>query len=262
MPDSGYDFPQQHGDKTITRPSSHSLLGEFRPILDASSDAQWTAAVVRQAVALGFDYVLYATLPTVAAGFDQVWVRSNYPEAWRRRYDEQGYAGIDPTVLHCLVQSLPLVWSPDIFATPAQQALYREAVKHGIRAGISLPAHGPGGRVGMLCLAKDAAPDRTFWLHVASLLPRITVFRDVVAQTSAQFLSHGPGSGETLLTPRERECLYWAAMGKTSKEIADLLHCAQTTINFHMANVRKKLAVPSRQAAVAKAIEQGLVRRL
>jgi LuxR family quorum-sensing transcriptional regulator LasR len=166
----------------ITSHSSSGLLAGFQPLLDAASDTQWTVALVRQAVEMGFDFVLYAPLPNVVSGFEHVWIRSNYPDTWRSRYDEQGYASIDPTVMYCLVQSLPLVWSPDIFASARQKTLYQEAVHHGIRAGISLPVHGPNGRVGMLCLVKDTAPDRTFWLHVARLLPSITHKPDKVTR--------------------------------------------------------------------------------
>lgn len=62
------------------------------------------------------------------------------------------------------------------------------------------------------------------------------------------------------LTPREREVLYWYGKSKTSWEIALILGCAETTINFHFANIRGKFAVGSRGAAWHLAQAQGMLR--
>jgi LuxR family quorum-sensing transcriptional regulator LasR len=236
-----------------------SLIHGFESIIDAPDELAWCDAIYGHARHLGFDYCLYATLPNASSSFADVWVRSNYSADWRQRYNEQGYAAIDPTVLHCMMQNLPLVWSPDIFATPEQRKLYADACQFGIRAGVSLPAHGPSGRIGMLCLVRDTSPDQEFWRKVAGQLPMLSLLRDVIAQTAVQFVGQGQAGNNQILTPRELECLHWAAAGKTSKEIAALLHCAETTINFHLSNVRRKLDVPSRQAAIAKAMQLGLM---
>ena len=61
-----------------------------------------------------------------------------------------------------------------------------------------------------------------------------------------------------ILTPKEREILGWCAQGKTSAEVAMILNRSETTINFHIANVRMKFGVTSRHAAVIKAIKLGM----
>jgi DNA-binding CsgD family transcriptional regulator len=60
------------------------------------------------------------------------------------------------------------------------------------------------------------------------------------------------------LTPKEHEVLSWCAQGKTSAEVALILNRSETTINFHIANVRMKFGVTSRHAAVIKAIKLGM----
>lgn len=62
------------------------------------------------------------------------------------------------------------------------------------------------------------------------------------------------------LTPREDEVLYWYGKNKTSWEIGVILGCAETTVNFHFANIRSKFAVGSRRAAWHLAQSQGLLR--
>ena len=60
------------------------------------------------------------------------------------------------------------------------------------------------------------------------------------------------------LTPREIECLLWAARGKTSWETAQIVKIAEPTVNFHLTNSMRKLEVFSRAHAVARAVALGL----
>ena len=61
------------------------------------------------------------------------------------------------------------------------------------------------------------------------------------------------------LTGREMEVLSLAAKGFTSAQIAKQLHLSERTVASHLANAGQKLGVCGRTAAVAKAIELGLV---
>ncbi|HEX2520404.1 MAG TPA: helix-turn-helix domain-containing protein [Castellaniella sp.] len=63
----------------------------------------------------------------------------------------------------------------------------------------------------------------------------------------------------TSLTKREHDCLYWAAHGKTSWEIGQILGISERTVNFHIANTCDKLAVRTRQAAITAAIRGDLL---
>jgi DNA-binding NarL/FixJ family response regulator len=61
------------------------------------------------------------------------------------------------------------------------------------------------------------------------------------------------------LTPRELEVLRLVAQGLSDAEIADRLVLSQHTVHRHVANVRVKLRLPSRAAAVAYAAQAGLL---
>ena len=61
------------------------------------------------------------------------------------------------------------------------------------------------------------------------------------------------------LTPKEREVLAWGAQGKTSWEIALILKCTESGVNFHFGNIRLKFGVSTRSAALIKATALGLV---
>ncbi|MDR0218304.1 MAG: LuxR C-terminal-related transcriptional regulator [Enterobacteriaceae bacterium] len=61
------------------------------------------------------------------------------------------------------------------------------------------------------------------------------------------------------LTMREIEIMRWASEGKTSADIGSILTLSTRTVNFHIANILDKLAVPNKVAAIAKAICYNLI---
>jgi DNA-binding response OmpR family regulator len=61
------------------------------------------------------------------------------------------------------------------------------------------------------------------------------------------------------LNDREIETLTWAARGKTSAEIAQLLDLSKRTVDFHIENARTKLGVSTRIQAAVKATTGRLI---
>lgn len=64
------------------------------------------------------------------------------------------------------------------------------------------------------------------------------------------------------LSARERECLTWTAEGKTSEEIAIILHLSAHTVNHYLKSAATKLNAVNRLQAVARAIRLGLLMEL
>lgn len=67
------------------------------------------------------------------------------------------------------------------------------------------------------------------------------------------------GNKPVRLTPREEQVLYYCALAKTSWEIATILGCKASTVNYHIGNILRKLSVCSRVAAVITALRCGLL---
>lgn len=61
------------------------------------------------------------------------------------------------------------------------------------------------------------------------------------------------------LTGREKEVLRWAAIGKTSWEISEILKISERTVNFHLSEAAQKLGTRGRRAACTTAMAQGLI---
>ena len=61
------------------------------------------------------------------------------------------------------------------------------------------------------------------------------------------------------LTPRERDCLSWAARGMTYQEIAGVLDVSPRTVEQHLASARSKLGAHSTAQAIAVATRRQIV---
>ncbi len=96
-------------------------------------------------------------------------------------------------------------------------------------------------------------------------LEALGVEADERASPSADSVSLPPSENERTdpepgdLTRRETEVLGLVARGLSDSEIADRLVLSPHTVHRHVANVRTKLGLPTRAAAVAEAAKRGLL---
>lgn len=75
------------------------------------------------------------------------------------------------------------------------------------------------------------------------------------ASTDDNSKPKGPGC----LSPRELEVLRWLLNGKSNWDIGKILHISEYTVKNHVQRILKKLNASSRQHAVAKALESGII---
>ncbi len=235
-------------------------LGQLLDLLNSENEASWTASLFALARQQGFEQVLYGAVGSRHARLETAFLRSNYAAKWRQRYDSEKLHYIDPTVAHCLASSLPIVWEPDTFNQPSQRELYEEACGYGIRAGITFPIHGPNGEFGVISFASDTLPNEKFARAVTQFLPTLSLIRDYAFQSSLKFIEvRHEGEQTPHLTKRELEVLSWVMVGKSSWEVSKITNCSEATINFHIANIRQKFNVNTRQQALVKAIALGIL---
>jgi DNA-binding NarL/FixJ family response regulator len=77
-----------------------------------------------------------------------------------------------------------------------------------------------------------------------------TLIKDVLERGS---------SGEEELTPREEEVVKLVAEAHTTKQIAEVLHLSEKTVENHRANAMRKLGMRDRVELVRYAIRRGLI---
>lgn len=73
---------------------------------------------------------------------------------------------------------------------------------------------------------------------------------------SAEVLMHS-----CAVTRREAEVLYWVALGKTNRDIGEILDLSPRTVNKHLEHIFTKLNVETRTAAVASALAKARAAR-
>lgn len=61
------------------------------------------------------------------------------------------------------------------------------------------------------------------------------------------------------LTPRERDCLKWAAQGYSNSSIAANVGVTPRTAKFHIENAMKKVGAKTRAEAVAIALTRDFI---
>lgn len=209
---------------------------------------------------LGFDTFVYALRIPTQFSESKVIVTSTYPESWLAHYFENDYSSNDPVLGHCTRHIVPIQWE-DVAAEASLRGsqIMHEAAEFGLREGVSVPVHSPHGELGIFSMSLDrtrqsAREITTHSIPYAHLLSAYV--HEAVKRVSD--LSQ-PQLKQNTLSLREKECLRWAADGKTSWEIANVLNLSERTVNFHLKNAAVKLEVFSRQHAVVKAIMKGLI---
>jgi LuxR family transcriptional regulator, maltose regulon positive regulatory protein len=96
-------------------------------------------------------------------------------------------------------------------------------------------------------------------LGAAAECARVEALARAVASRGTDRTDEPPGGPLDALTPREREVLRLVAEGLTNHQIADRLVLSEHTVHRHVGNLLRKLALPSRTAAAALAVQQGLL---
>ena len=229
-------------------------------LLNCETEADWCENFFALGRQQGFDQVLFGIVPNKQTALESAFLRSSYSAQWRNTYDAEKLHYVDPTVGHCLSTNVPLIWEPDIFCTTPQKQLYEEACGYGIRSGITYPIHGANGEFGVVSFVSDACAGKKFLREIGHSLASLALIRDYAFESSLRFANPANAPKTSIpATPREMECLKWAMIGKSSWEIAKILHCSESTINFHMSNIRRKFGVSTRRQAVVKAISLGLI---
>lgn len=235
----------------------------LRGLAELNSPQALSAKIDRIAGRMGVDHWVYAiNLPLLNDRHHQFTLGS-YPEAWVSRYLERDYLKIDPVVAHCHDHGTPLLWSEvreraERAIDPLQIAVRRmfdEASEAGLAAGVSVPLHGPGHCWGLMSFASRRGHEEALGRRVSDL----HLLAHFVHEAARPFARSRANATLPELTRRERECLHWAAEGKTSWEMGQLLGVAERTAVFHIQNAARKLDVSGRQAAVARAVSLGLI---
>jgi len=226
----------------------------FSAIRCARNIPELHEALALWATAEGFAYYMFSTVFTVANCARRIEI-TNFPQLWQDRYTAQNYQACDPIIKQAKRSVLAFEWS-EVLSQESELYL-TDAASFGLSHGVTVPLRANNSTFGFLSLAH---PTQTPLQHCGQhdahahiLFGSSLVFHKVLLIQGAIPISSEP----RILTRRERDCLQFSQHGLKSKQIADRLGIAVSTVSFHIDNSIKKLGSASRTAAVAKALELG-----
>ncbi len=181
----------------------------------------------------------------------------DWPVEWLERYVSRNYVDHDPVVSHMKDLQAPFQWreaSRAIRVDRDSGEVMGDASEFKLRDGLAFPLVTLEGQIVMVSLGGEAVQLSGAEFGLVSLVSTYAIGRAMQLHTQAvNTIDH------IELTPRERECLKWAAVGKSEWEISQILGISEHTSEKHLLNAKSKLGAVNRVQAVAEAIRRGYI---
>jgi LuxR family quorum sensing-dependent transcriptional regulator len=180
-----------------------------------------------------------------------------YPVEWLERYVARNYIEHDPLVTRMRQAPVPMQWREAVEGTRTDhdtEIVMGEAAEFKLKDGLAFPLVTLDGQIVMVSLGGERIEMSGVEFGMISLVATYAVGRAMQLLVGAeQVIDH------VELTPRERECLKWAAAGKSEWEISQILGISEHTSEKHLLNAKFKLGAVNRVQAVAEAIRRGYI---
>jgi LuxR family transcriptional regulator, quorum-sensing system regulator CviR len=177
-------------------------------------------------------------------------INISYPTEWADIYRSQNFVQVDPIV--STGRTGLLYWSDVYRQSPPGREFYAQAESFGLSNGFS-HIHADKNVFGLMSIAdKKLRNSKRSRIILNTLAPHFH-------QLIAKLLHQKACQRVPKLTPREREVLLWAMVGKSNWEISVILGISQESIKGHIANILRKLDATNRAHAVAIALQYDLL---
>jgi DNA-binding CsgD family transcriptional regulator len=229
--------------------------------LRQAGDAPSLHNACRELVAsFGFEYYFYAVRLPLSLSDPYHFGLSGYPRDWRERYDKLGYLKIDPIVRHTMSSSLPVIWDDIDRSEAVVDVFFQEAADFGLAHGISSPVAGRHGELALMSIARrieHPIPRDPLVRH--RLCTRLHWMATVLHESVRRLVLNHEGAPRVAapLSEREKDCLMWAADGKTTADIGRALNITERTVLFHIESAGRKLGVSGRHNVISRAVALG-----
>lgn len=182
----------------------------------------------------------------------------NYPAGWEEYFDGQKLGPSDPVHRASHLTSVGFAWSrlPEMIRlTPRDHAVLARAGERGIGDGFTVPAHVPGESNGS-CSFATATGARLAEEHLPAA-QLVGAFAFEAARRVWRMRDGLPPCPR--LTDRQRDCLVWAARGKSDWEISRILGVSHETVIQHLKQARERYGVGKRTLLAIHALFDGTI---
>ena len=181
----------------------------------------------------------------------------NYPDRWADYYDANALGVSDPVHRASHVTSVGFSWSrlPQMIPLTAMDLRMLELGRdQGIGEGFTVPANVPGEARGSCSFANEAGRPMPEDMLPLAQLAGAFAFEGARRLWTVRRLDDDPAP---VLTDRQRDCLLWAARGKSDWEISRILGVGQETVIRHLKQARERYGVSKRTSLAIRALFDG-----
>jgi LuxR family quorum-sensing system transcriptional regulator CciR len=228
-----------------------------RDVREVKSEEDLADALGEVSLDLGFSY--FALTHHVDVRKNSAAIRlHNYPSGWAEWFDDQQLGATDPVHRASSRTSVGFAWSrigEMIPLTPRDQKILELARDAGIGDGFTIPAHVPGEAHGSCSFA--AASGKALDEDHLPLAQLVGAFAFEAARRIRRLRE--PSSMLPRLTDRQRECVMWAARGKSDWEISQILGVSHETVIRHLKQARERYGVGKRTLLAVHALFDGSI---
>lgn len=215
---------------------------------------QLEVAIVQILGSYGLDHFIYQLIHLPSAAEGKLLPMLSCPAEWGARYVERGYRDVDPVVAAGALANLPVDWRTiDRRGLHARRVL-EEAQDFGFGPlGLTFPVRGALGDYALFTVTSGTSDeawerDKRLYMRDFQLIAYLVHGRVLEFECRPALASIKP------LSPRERECLRWAALGKTNKAIARELKISERVVRAYFETSRQKLKCLNRSHVVSRAL--------
>ncbi|WP_413737579.1 helix-turn-helix transcriptional regulator [Sodalis sp. RH21] len=186
---------------------------------------------------------------------------SDYPTGWLNQYRSYGYQKIDPVMLIACRKFSPFLW-PDNPAIIRQHSFFRLSKYYRLDSGYTFTLHDGDNNLATLSIS-NLYGNADFYHIIEQHREKCQMLLITTHEKVMNFLNarlpassmHGDAPHIPMLSPREKEVLFWASVGKTYGEVATILAIREGTVKFHIRNIIEKLDVTNAKHAISRAME-------
>ncbi len=219
-------------------------IGELGALVDAISRE------------MGFRYFALAHHVDIARAPRPAIRIHNYPAEWVAFFDAQGLGRSDPMHRASHLRNLGFPWSmvPQLIdLSRRDEDIIACSRRAGLADGYTVPTHIPGESEGSCSFATAWGRSyRMEWMPLAQYV-------GTAAFEAARRLSgiRRIDSDRPRLSDRQRDCIYWAARGKSDWETSQILGIGHDTAIQHMKEARRRYGVLNRTQLAIHALYDG-----
>jgi LuxR family transcriptional regulator, quorum-sensing system regulator CviR len=183
-------------------------------------------------------------------------VNFSLPEEWHTEFRSRGYLYMDAIVRNNFAYYRSQFWSDTDKRPKKKKEIMSLCEDFSMRNGYthgSKPVY-PDDNGSMFCFS---GLSMRFDERVVALLDYVVPHLHLALTNT--FKKKTMDNKNILLSTREKDILNWLKHGKSSWEMSVILDISESTVNFHVYNILRKLDVSKRSQAVAVAAHLGLI---